>query len=95
MFINKVRTRPIINLNILDLIKLIEKSIVLCLIEYVCSHNDDNIAHKIVSVPCSGADSTHTACIPHQTELCTGPPLPTGPGPAKRITQEHDTERSH
>uniref|UniRef100_A0A673GDF4 Bromodomain testis-specific protein-like n=1 Tax=Sinocyclocheilus rhinocerous TaxID=307959 RepID=A0A673GDF4_9TELE len=53
-------------------------------IEYVCGRNDDSSAHKIVSVPCSGTVSAHTACVPSPTEPCPGLPLPTGPGPAKR-----------
>ncbi len=51
-FINKVRTRPIINVNILDWIKLIEKcSVVVLVIVYVCSRNDDSSAqNRICSV---------------------------------------------
>uniref|UniRef100_A0A673GDK5 Bromodomain testis-specific protein-like n=1 Tax=Sinocyclocheilus rhinocerous TaxID=307959 RepID=A0A673GDK5_9TELE len=53
-------------------------------IDLVCGRNDDSSAHKIVSVPCSGTVSAHTACVPSPTEPCPGLPLPTGPGPAKR-----------
>uniref|UniRef100_A0A671MQS7 ADP-ribosylation factor-binding protein GGA3-like n=1 Tax=Sinocyclocheilus anshuiensis TaxID=1608454 RepID=A0A671MQS7_9TELE len=37
-----------------------------------------------------GAVSAHTACVPRPspTEPCPGPPLPTGPGPAKRTAPE-------
>lgn len=49
LFINKVRTRPVINLNILDTIKLIEKLNVL-VIEDVCGCRDNSSTHKIVPV---------------------------------------------
>ncbi len=45
LFINKVRTRAIINLNILDWIKLIEKCSVVVVIEFVCGRNDDSSSH--------------------------------------------------
>ncbi len=96
-FINKVRTRPIINVNILDWIKLIKKCSVVVVIVYVCGRNDDSSAHKIVSVLCSGAFSAHTTCVPRPspTKPRSGPPLPTGSGLAKRTAPERGTERSH
>lgn len=45
-FINKVRTRPVINLNILDLNKLLEKCTVQVVIENVGCRNEDRSAHK-------------------------------------------------
>ncbi len=94
LFINKVRTRDIINLNILNWIKLIEKCSVVAVIVFVCDRNDDSSAHKIVYFPRSGAISAHTACVPRPspTEPCSGPPLLTGPGTAIRTASGHGSK---
>ncbi len=98
LFINKVRTRPAINLNILALIKLIESvGVVVVVIEYVCGHNDDSGAHKIVAVLCASAVSTHIICVmpPSPTEPGSDPPLPSEPRIAKQTTPGYSTEQSH
>ncbi len=91
MFTNKVRTRPVINLIILNLITLIEKCSVVVVIEYVCSRNEDSNAHKVEAVPCSDAVSAHTTCVPRPspTEPCSGPPLPSEPATANRTMPGH------
>lgn len=53
LFINNVRTRPIINLNKLDFIKFIEKCCVVVVIEYVCGCNYYSSTHKTLAVQCS------------------------------------------
>lgn len=48
-------------------------------------------------VPYSSTVSAHTACEPRlsPTEPCSGPPLPSGPGPANRAAPGHGSEHSH
>ncbi len=71
LFINKVRTRPVMNLKILDLIKLIEKCCVVVVIEYVCGRNDDS-STKIVAVLCASVVSAHIICVPPPEPNWTG-----------------------
>lgn len=80
LFINKVRTRPVINPNTLKLITLIEKCTIKTVIKMSVART------KVAAVPFSGTVSAHTACKPHSipTEPCSGPPPPSVPGTAKR-----------
>ncbi len=49
---------------------------------------------NVSEVPCSGAVSAHTICVPRQSpnEPHSGPPLTTKPGPAKQTASERVTE---
>ncbi len=54
------------------------------------------IRMHVSEVPCSGAVSAHTTCVPRQSpnEPHSGPPLTTKPGPAKQTASERVTEWS-
>jgi len=97
LIINKVRIRPVINPNTLKLITWIDKCTIKVVIKMFAIIMM-TVAHtKVVAVLCSGTVNAHTACEPYSnpTEPCSGPPLPSGPGPAKRTVPGHGMERSH
>ncbi len=53
------------------------------------------IRMHVSEVPCSGAVSAHTTCVPPESNWTeSGPPLTTKPGPAKQTASERVTEWS-
>ncbi len=67
MFINKTRTRPIVNLNVLNLINW--KVWYSSYKDFCCHYDNSAFKTSTLTVPCSSVISSHTTCVPHPSHL--------------------------